>query len=116
MIFLKLIEQIILNLLSNAAEALKEVSGTKKIFITSYEKKEHIIIKVGDSGPGIPPNMRERIFEPFYTTKKTGSGIGLSICQRIIADHNGTIGVSTSDLGGTEFILQIPIKNKTISK
>jgi len=110
---IQLIEQIILNLLSNAAEAMKEVSGTKKILISASESKEHIIIKVGDSGPGIPLNMRETIFEPFYTTKKTGSGIGLSICQRIISDHNGTISVSSSHLGGAEFTLQFPTKSRS---
>jgi len=112
----KLIEQVILNLIFNAQEAMEEISGTKKIFISSHEEGGWIVVRVCDSGPGIPPNVRDKIFEPFYTTKKSGTGIGLSICQRIISDHGGIMEVSASDLGGEDFTIRIPVEKRTMSR
>jgi PAS domain S-box-containing protein len=102
-------EQVILNLLINAADVLEQWQGPKKIAIISERQGDYVCIRVGDSGPGIPPDQRTKIFEPFYTTKSQGSGIGLSLCHKIIMAHEGSIKVSTSDLGGAEFIIQIPI-------
>jgi signal transduction histidine kinase len=84
-------------------------SSPKRILISSYAEKDEVVVTVGDSGPGIPSGMRERIFEPFYSTREEGSGIGLNICQRIVLDHGGSIQVSDSPLGGADFILRIPI-------
>ena len=104
----QLIEQVLLNMLTNAAEALKDIQGRKAIAIASTMEKDSIIIKIGDSGPGVEADIQEKIFDPFYTTRPDGSGIGLSICQRIISDHGGRIEVSKSELGGAEFIIRIP--------
>ena len=103
-----LLEQVILNLINNAAEAMRDYKEPKRIEVVSREKDERIQIVVSDSGPGVPFKLRPRIFDPFFTTKKEGSGIGLSICQRIITDHSGSLFLSTSKWGGAQFVIEIP--------
>jgi len=106
-----LIEQVVLILINNASEAMRNTDGPKQIKVSSNMVNNHIIVRVSDSGSGIPLNLRDKIFDPFYTTKKYGTGIGLSICQRIIMDHNGSLTVTCSKWGGAEFIVKIPIEN-----
>jgi C4-dicarboxylate-specific signal transduction histidine kinase len=101
-------EEVILNLMNNAADAMKKISGEKKIQVLSSAKNNHVAIRILDSGPGIPLEYREMIFDPFYTTKPDSTGIGLSLCHRIISDHGGSIRVETGKLGGAEFIIEIP--------
>lgn len=108
----QLIEQVMLNLITNAAEAMKNTAETKIIAVTSTVEKDRIQVKVSDSGPGISLNMREMIFDPFYTTKDGSSGIGLSLSHRIITDHGGTLTVSAGEYGGAEFRIEIPINRK----
>jgi len=103
-----MMEQVLLNLITNAAEAMKEMTSGKRIHITSTCEKDRIVVAVSDSGPGVKPELRAKIFEPFFTTKSDSTGIGLSICQRIVTDHRGTIRVSQSAFGGAEFIVDIP--------
>ncbi len=105
-----LIEEVILNLINNAADALKEIETTKKIKITTKLESDTIQISVSDSGPGLSQKIIRRIFEPFYTSKSNSTGIGLSLCQRIITDHGGTLVAGNSPLGGAEFIINIPTK------
>jgi len=111
-----MIEEVILNLINNATEAFKKVDGDKKIGVVSSIEDYHILIKVFDSGPGVPLHKRETIFDPFYTTKEEGSGIGLSLCRRIIADHNGTLDVGDSKWGGAEFTIKLPIAKGIMEK
>jgi len=107
-----LIEQVILNLITNAAEAMKEFQGEKLIVLKTFKKDNHVVISVKDTGPGIPLSKQSKIFDPFYTTKYNSSGIGLSICQRIILDHGGSLRFHTSENGGAKFIIELPLKNK----
>jgi PAS domain S-box-containing protein len=102
-----MIEQVMLNLLTNAAESLRQAK-TKKISVRTALEKNSVVIRVGDSGSGIPEDQRSKVFEPFYTTKRDGTGIGLSMCQRIINDHHGTLTVEESGLGGAEFVVSLP--------
>ena len=88
----------------NAANALQNYENEKKIRIASRVENDRVYVCVEDSGPGVPEDLREKIFDPFYTTYADGSGIGLSIAQRIIADHNGKIRVGSSRWGGAEFV------------
>jgi signal transduction histidine kinase len=104
-----LIEQVILNLITNAAEAMKNMGGAKRMEIASSLEGSHIIVKVFDSGPGVPLHLKRRIFDPFFTTKNGSTGIGLSISHRIITDHGGSLSVSTSKWDGAEFKVEIPI-------
>jgi len=107
-----LIEEMVLNLLNNAAGAMKTMEAGKKIVVGSFTKSDDIILTVSDSGPGIAPDIKDKIFDPYFTTKSDGTGIGLSISHRIVSDHGGTLTVSDSELGGAEFRVKIPIKNR----
>jgi len=107
------IEQVLLNLITNAADALYEESGQRLIQISSMARPDAVAVHVADSGAGIAPENIKKIFDPFYTTKKHGSGIGLCICQRIITDHRGSITVGRSRWGGAEFVVRIPLTEAT---
>ena len=110
---LHLIEQVILNLITNAAKAMENsANGEKRIQIKSYAQNNTLSIQVADSGPGVPFEYREKIFDPFFTTKEDGSGIGLNIAQRIVADHNGSISLNSSEWGGAEFRIDLPIERR----
>ena len=108
-----LIEEVILNLITNAAEAMKNMDGEKKIEVASFMENNRIILKVSDSGPGVPSALKDKIFDPFYTTKSESTGIGLSLSHRIITDHGGSLGISKSKWGGAEFLIEIPIEKET---
>jgi PAS domain S-box-containing protein len=107
-----LIEQVILNLITNAKEAMKKTVTKKAIHVSSSLRSDQITVTVSDVGPGIPLYMRKRIFDPFYTTKDGNTGIGLSLCYRIIVDHGGSLTVRDSDLGGAEFKIELPLKRE----
>ena len=94
------LRQVIFNLIKNAAEAT-DYKGKLEVFVEDINQdsnfaKDSVLIKVKDNGPGIDNNIKESIFEPFYTNKKNGSGLGLSIVKHIIKKHGGTIDVYTS--------------------
>jgi len=107
-----LIEEMVLNLLNNAAGAMKTMAEGKKIVVTSSVEDDGVILTVSDSGPGIALEIKDKIFDPYFTTKSDGTGIGLSISHRIVTDHGGSLTVSDSDLGGAEFRIEVPIKNR----
>ena len=104
----QLIEEVVLNLLNNGADALVEKSGEKIIRLHSSLRDKRVEVAVEDNGPGIPRDLREKIFEPFFTTKKQSTGIGLSLCHRIITDHKGILRVVPSELGGAKFLIDLP--------
>jgi PAS domain S-box-containing protein len=105
----QLIEQVILNLVMNAAEAMKGMEGEKEIMISSFSNDLNVVVSVADSGPGVPPVMARKVFDPFVTTKESSTGIGLCLCQRIINDHGGVLKLSPGKaLGGAEFSFNIP--------
>ncbi len=106
---LQLIEQVLLNLITNAAEAMNDMEQGKRIEIRVSHDSGHVSVSVGDSGPGVAPAMIPKIFDPFVSTKSTSTGIGLSISQRIVHDHGGTLTVSSGRMGGAEFTLTIPV-------
>jgi PAS domain S-box-containing protein len=103
-----LIEEVVLNLINNAAEAMRNSDGEKLIMVSSKVENGFVSLRVSDSGPGIPPELRTKVLEPFYTTKKSGTGIGLSLCYRIITDHGGSLKVGQSKWLGAEFVVKLP--------
>jgi PAS domain S-box-containing protein len=107
-----LVEQVMLNLITNAAGAMENGNGNKMIEVKTYSKNNSVCIGVSDSGPGVPPKLRDKIFDPFFTTKDDGQGIGLNIAQRIIADHNGSLSLNTSKWGGAEFRIELPVEKR----
>jgi C4-dicarboxylate-specific signal transduction histidine kinase len=104
-----LIEQVLLNLLANSAEAMKNLATPRRIRVRTECAGSHVLVRVADSGPGVPAAVRDKIFDPYYTTKSDGTGIGLSISHRIVSDHGGRLTVSESDLGGAEFVMALPV-------
>jgi PAS domain S-box-containing protein len=106
-----LIGQVLLNLITNAVEALKDMAKTRRIIeVTSFLAGEYVNIKISDSGPGVPLQLRKKIFDPFYSTKDGSTGIGLSISHRIVADHGGFLSVASGKWGGSEFKIEIPLQ------
>jgi PAS domain S-box-containing protein len=86
------LQQVLLNLILNAVEAMSSIKGPRKLSIrTEQNKTGDILVAVRDTGPGIDPERITRVFEPFYTTKTTGVGMGLSICRSIIGAHGGRL-------------------------
>jgi len=95
---------------------MKDLNREKIIEVrTSYNGKS-ISVTVSDSGPGVPEALRQRVFEPYYTTKSGSTGIGLSLCQRIVQDHGGSLSVSASRWAGAEFTLRIPVRERSARK
>jgi signal transduction histidine kinase len=100
-----LIEQVLINLVVNAIEALKDRENAM-IVLSATSNNNKVAIKVADNGTGIPDDVLENIFIPFFSTKKTGSGIGLSLCKQIMMLHKGNINVHSVPGQGTAFTLQ----------
>ena len=101
-----MIEQVIINLVRNAIQAFEDQSD-KKIELKAYlNDKSRTIISILDNGTGIDPEAMEKIFIPFFTTKKTGSGIGLSLSRQIMRQHQGTLTVKSTVGKGTEFVMR----------
>lgn len=106
------IEEAVLNLITNAAEAMQQMETEKRIAVTTRVEGNHIFIEVSDSGPGVPLELKNKVFDPFFTTKNDGTGIGLSLCHRIAQDHQGVLTIGESALGGAAFRLEIPIRKE----
>jgi PAS domain S-box-containing protein len=102
------IEEVVINLVHNAVDAMSRESGPKRIRISTAAAKGLVQIAVLDSGPGVPLEKKDKIFDPFYTSKPDNTGIGLSICHRIVSDHGGTIAVRSGPMGGAEFCIAVP--------
>lgn len=111
-----LMEQVFINLINNAVAALNDIEKLKVIDIASRQLENDILITVSDSGKGIPKQMRDKIFDPFFSTRKTGTGIGLSICQRIITDHGGVMTISESTYNGAQFNIRLPIEKRQFTR
>jgi signal transduction histidine kinase len=105
-----LCEQVFLNLVQNAYEAMGDEGGTFEVSAAdSFSNgRKGVQVRLKDSGPGVPPEMREQIFNPFVTTKKTGVGLGLSIVSKIVDEHHGTIRLEQGNAGGACFVIFFP--------
>ncbi|MCU0450246.1 MAG: ATP-binding protein [Bernardetiaceae bacterium] len=105
----EMIEQVLINIVKNAIQALADMTGDPQraiVLLAGQDEKSRPYLLVRDNGPGIDPEALERIFIPFFTTKKNGSGIGLSLSRQIMRQHQGTL-TATSALGqGTDFVLR----------
>lgn len=103
------LKQVLVNLIKNAMQAMPP-QGT--LTVRSGSTQEAVWMAVSDTGPGIPPEQLNRIFEPFYTTKNKGTGLGLLIVQRIIRDHGGRIELESTVGKGTTFKLWLPLRDR----
>ncbi len=102
------LSQVLLNLLKNSIQAL-DGQGDGKICIHAQQNEHTTIIDITDNGPGIPPELQEKVFIPFFTTKSEGTGIGLSLCKQIVRYHDGHLTLQESQPGKTVFHINIPL-------
>ena len=105
------LQQVIMNLVLNAVEAMSAVEdGARELSIEAEQSRTNggVLVAVRDSGPGIDPERLEQVFEPFYTTKSSGMGMGLSICRSIVAAHAGRLWAEANQPRGTVFHLTLP--------
>ena len=112
------IKRCLINLVDNAVAVLSNdstIGGTVDIVLSLDEEKENVFIKISDSGPGIPEEDIPKLFEPYFSTKKTGTGLGLAIVSTIVADHNGYIRVQNNIPHGSIFIIELPLLQKETS-
>ncbi|MEM1321475.1 MAG: ATP-binding protein [Bacteroidota bacterium] len=103
----ELIEQVLINLLKNAIDALEDQENPQIIISVQRGKDGKANIRVTDNGPGIPVEVQEQVFVPFYTTKEEGSGIGLSLSRQIMRMHKGQIELQSAEGEGTTFTLKL---------
>jgi two-component system, NtrC family, sensor histidine kinase HydH len=116
-----LCEQVFINLMQNAYDAMDETGGHLFVSITEGLRGEQrgIEVRVLDSGPGIPAELREQIFNPFFTTKKSGVGLGLSIVSKIVDEHRGSIQLlnrqSSGEGSGACFVIFLPLAEQAVA-
>jgi len=106
------VKQVILNLLENAIEAMSPADAESPaggtLTLTTKMTERFAVMECTDTGPGISPELADQVFAPFFTTKPTGSGLGLPVSRRIVSDHGGRITIETPSAGGTRFIIELP--------
>ena len=95
-----------LNIVVNATEAIANGSG--EVVIVLSEKPEHYIVEISDNGSGIPPEILAKLFEPYFTSKRNGMGLGLASTLNIVQSHGGTIDVESEVNNGSKFIVSVP--------
>jgi two-component system, sporulation sensor kinase E len=103
----ELLKQVFLNISKNAIEAMKD-GGLLTIRLKTYEKRKHVVVEIMDTGPGIPPHVLEKIYEPFFTTKENGTGLGLPICRQILREIDGEIKIESGPKG-TKVKVYLPL-------
>ncbi len=103
------LQQVVLNLIMNAKDAMQSASSHRELFVRSEQSEPGWVqVTIEDSGPGISPSDRERIFQPMFTTKAQGMGMGLSICRSIMEAHGGRISVASDSQTGAAFQFSLP--------
>jgi two-component system sensor kinase FixL len=111
------LQQVVLNLARNAFEALLETSSRHRQLTvrTARAGEDEVEIQVDDNGPGIDPAIADRLFEPFSTTKRTGTGLGLAMSRTIVQSHGGTIAASPLSPHGTRFVIRLPASEEIVA-
>jgi C4-dicarboxylate-specific signal transduction histidine kinase len=104
------LEQIVHNLVTNALQALDRVdAATRRLAVEVTKAEGYGVLTVSDSGPGIPPEVLPRVFEPFFTTRAGGLGLGLSLCESLAVDMGGSLAAANAASGGAVFTLRLPL-------
>lgn len=105
--------QIVTNLVQNAQQALADRPGGR-VEVRLAREQDKLVLSVTDNGPGIAPEMRGRLFEPYATTKAEGTGLGLAIVERIVVEHGGEISAGDAPGGGASFVVKLPLSGPTL--
>ncbi len=108
------LQQVFVNIILNAIQAMGE-GGSLEVSLETDQKGKKAIITINDNGPGIPKEVLEHILEPFYTTKKDGTGLGLSVSYGIIKDHRGDIRIDSNEGKGTKVIIELPLAEEGVT-
>jgi signal transduction histidine kinase len=112
-----LLRQALSNLCRNAFEACDQARIVPRIAIEGHWDEVHgmLRISISDNGPGVPDNVADRVFRPFFTTKAQGTGLGLALVQKIVVTHNGRVTVTNDDSGGARFVVTLPASIRPVS-
>jgi nitrogen fixation/metabolism regulation signal transduction histidine kinase len=103
------IRRVVINLVDNALEALSGTAGGRIVVQTQHDAANAVArIVIADNGPGVPAGDREKLFMPYYSTKRRGSGLGLAIVRRIVGEHGGSIEVGENTPRGSRFVIELP--------
>jgi two-component system nitrogen regulation sensor histidine kinase NtrY len=105
---LKQMKRVLINLLENSIAVL-HAEGIIEIVLSHDKEKQVVRMAVKDNGPGVADEDKLRLFEPYYSTKKSGSGLGLAIANTVVADHGGQIGVTDNKPNGAIFTVELPL-------
>jgi two-component system, NtrC family, nitrogen regulation sensor histidine kinase NtrY len=106
----QMLRRALINLVRNAAQAIKDCGRAEgKVCVRLERQRDYFIVDIDDDGPGVPPEMRSIIFDPYVTTKPLGSGLGLAIVKKIVIEHGGSISAEKSPLGGARMHLRLPV-------
>ncbi|MBH5402594.1 AAA family ATPase [Bradyrhizobium sp. CNPSo 4010] len=106
------LQQVLLNLVVNAMQAMATIEGTRDVLITTAATEANVLVRVADSGPGLDPETLGHVFDPYYTTKPDGLGMGLAICRSIIEAHNGRLWASDNQARGAVFQFTLPAQQE----
>jgi len=105
--------QVMMNLIMNSIDAMKDVDDTRELVIKSQNSEnEHLLVSVGDTGVGLPPQQADQIFNAFFTTKPNGTGMGLRISRSIIESHGGRLWAANKPPRGASFCFTLPVAKK----
>jgi nitrogen fixation/metabolism regulation signal transduction histidine kinase len=104
----QMLRRVIINLVRNAMQAITRAGGSGRVVVRLGTDEGELVLDVEDSGPGIPDDLREAIFDPYVTTRTDGTGLGLAIVKKIVVEHGGTIAASRSTLGGAKLRIRLP--------
>ena len=102
------LQQVIMNLIMNSIDAMKDVDGTRELTIKSQRAENELLVSVSDTGVGLPPQQADQIFNAFFTTKLQGTGMGLPISRSIIESHGGRLWATANVEPGTTFHFTLP--------
>jgi len=107
------LQQVLMNLMINGIDAMKNVDGVRELAIKSQRaKNEQLLVSVSDTGVGLPPKQADRIFDAFFTTKPHGTGMGLRISRSIVESHGGHLWAAEDFPRGASFYLTLPVRNE----
>jgi nitrogen fixation/metabolism regulation signal transduction histidine kinase len=104
----QMLRRVVINLVRNAMQAIGRAGGSGRVLVRLGTDAGDLVLDVEDSGPGIPDDLREAVFDPYVTTRTDGTGLGLAIVKKIVVEHGGSIQASRSELGGAKLRVRLP--------